>query len=189
MRTCLPLVLGVALAACGRESPPPSPHAAPAAPAAPATPATPHAATMARLDHIAASGDRVSVESIRTVGGRLEYEATHRPAATPKAEDVLAALDRAGIALAEQKQYVAMTVKAAYCVGGQTAEGLSIAICEYASPAEAAAGRAYVTDRFRIPDLERVIHVRGATTLALGHHTGAPLAPVTRRAADAFLTL
>lgn len=136
MRTWLP-ILGVALAACGREStPPPQPQSRSA-------PTTAHAATMARLDKLASSSDQVSADSMKTVGGRLQYEATHRPAAaaSPRVEDVLASLDAAGITLAEQKQYIAMTVKAAYCVGGQTRDGLSIAVCEYETPAAAEAGR------------------------------------------------
>ncbi len=191
MRTWLP-ILGVALAACGRESPP-NPSAAPAAPpttaAAPASAA--NAATMARLDRLAASSDPVAAESRKSSGGRRQYEASHRPAAlaSPRVEDVLTSLGTAGIQLAEQKQYIAMTVKAAYCVGGQTADGLSIAVCEYDSPAAAAAGKAVVTERFRIPELDRQIHVRGATTLALGHHTSLPLTEVTRKAAAAFATL
>lgn len=186
MRTWLP-VLGVALAAACREPAPPPPP-----PSAPAPTPTAHAATMARLDELAATSDRVSAESMKTVGGRLQYEATHRPTAAPgapRAEDVLASLAAAGIELAEQKQYVAMTVKAAYCVGGQTAAGLSIAVCEYTSPAAAAAGRAFVEARFRVPDLTRVIHVRGATTLALGHHAGSALGDVARRAEQAFQTM
>jgi hypothetical protein len=187
MRTWLP-ILGLALAACGREStPPPATKAAPPLSVPPAA----HTATMARLDSLAATSDRVSAESMKSVGGRLQYEATHRPAAagSPRVEDVLASFDAAGIALAEQKQYIAMTVKAAYCVGGQTKDGLSIAVCEYATPAAAEAGRTFVTERFRIPDLDRAIHVRGATTLALGHHVSLPLGDVARRAEQAFRSL
>lgn len=183
MRTWLP-VLGVALAACGREpAPPPAPQ--------PTPPPAAHTATMARLDSLAATSDRVSAESMKTVGGRLQYEATHRPAAaaSPRVEDVLASLAAAGISLAEEKQYVAMTVKAAYCVGGQTRDGLSVAVCEYETPAAAEAGRAFVTERFRIPELDRAIHVRGATTLALGHHVSLPLGDVARRAEQAFRTM
>lgn len=189
MRTWLPIICGVALAACGRASPtpPPPPPPTPSPPTA-GLPAA-HAATMAQLDRLAASSDPVAAESMRSIGGRLQYEASHRPATPLRAEAVLAALARAGVSLAEQKQYVAMTVQAAYCVGGQTADGLSVAVCEYPSPAAAAAGRAYVTARFQIPELARVIHVRGATTLALGHPTSTPLAATTRRAAAAFQTM
>jgi hypothetical protein len=184
MRNLTTVIIAVAMAACGRESP----KAAPTPSAADTPPA--HATTMARIDKIATAGDPLSPGALASLSNRLQYEATHRPpAAAPRAEDVLAALARSGIALAEQKQYVARTVRAAYCVGGQTADGLGVSVCEYASPADAAAGRTYVTDRFRIPDLERVIHVRGATTLALSHHSGASLDEATRRAADAFLTM
>ncbi len=192
MRTWLP-ILGVALAAACREPapPPPPPPPTPAPAPAPAAP-TAHVSTMARLDQLAVTSDRVSAESMKTVAGRLQYEAAHRPTTVPgapRAEDVLASLAAAGIELAEQKQYVAMTVKAAYCVGGQTATGLSVAVCEYDSPASAAAGRAFVEERFRIPELTRVIHVRGATTLALGHHAGSALGDVARRAEQAFRTM
>lgn len=178
----LPLVLGVALAACGRESPPAPAASVPAA----------HHATVAHLDQLAATADTVTADSMKSLVGRLAHEAEHRPAPTsggPRAEDVLAALDRAGVHLDERKQYVAATARASYCVGGQTPDGLSIAVCEYESPAAAAAGRAHVTARFQVPGLERVIHVRGATTLALGHHQDVQLAEVTRRAATAFQDL
>lgn len=192
MRTWLP-ILGVALAAACREpAPPPPPPSSPTPAPAAATAPGAHAATMARLDQLATTSDRVSAESMKTVAGRLQYEAAHRPTTVPgapRAEDVIASLAAAGIELAEHKQYVAMTVQAAYCVGGQTATGLSVAVCEYDSPAAAAAGRAFVEERFRIPELTRVIHVRGATTLALGHHAGSALGDVARRAEQAFRTM
>jgi hypothetical protein len=175
----LPLVLGVALAACGRESPP--------APTQPAK--TAHDTTVEKIDRLAATADSVSADSMKSLVGRLSYEAAHRPAATPRAEDVLAALERAGVRLDDHKQYVAATARAAYCVGGQTSDGLSVAVCEYESPAAATAGRAHITARFQIPDLERVIHQRGATTLALGHHRDLKLAATVQTAAAAFSAL
>ncbi len=176
----LPLVLGVALAACGRESPP-------AASAPP--PSTAHATTLQKIDRLAATADSVSADSMKSLVGRLSYEAAHRPADAPRAEDVLAALERAGVRLDDHKQYVAATALASYCVGGQTATGLSVAVCEYESPAAATAGREHITARFQIPDLERVIHQRGATTLALGHHRDLKLASTVQTAAAAFSEL
>lgn len=185
MRTLALPLFGAALVACAQESPKPQP-----APPAPAP--TAHTATVAHIDKLAATADTVSADSMKSLVGRLAYEAEHRPPPsphTPRAEDVLAALDRAGVRLADQKQYVAATARAAYCVGGQTSDGLSVAVCEYDSPTAAAAGRDHVTARFQVPGLERVIHVRGATTLALGHHRDVPLAATTQRAAAAFQSL
>ena len=82
MRIWLPLV-GVALAACGRESPPTTQQAQPAGPPPPAA----HTATMARLDQLAATSDSLSTDALANLGGRLAYpwrrhrqqQVPHRP--------------------------------------------------------------------------------------------------------------
>jgi len=93
----------------------------------------------------------------------LADEAAHRPGGTITVEQVTAALAQQAITF-DAKQYLAATARAAYCAGGRTADGISIAVCEYASPAAAEAGRAFVEQRFpNIPG--RRIVVRRATML------------------------
>ena len=123
---------------------------------------------------------------MRTLSGRLAFEAAHRPTGTARVEDVVATLGRAGVALGDTKQYLAATAAASYCAGGRTADGLAIAICEYADAGAAAAGRAHVERQFAALDAERRIVVRGATTLTT---TAPPGVAVTTRATaeQAFL--
>lgn len=126
--------------------------------------------------------------AMRTLAGRLSYEAAHRPNGTAKVEDVLAALGAAGITVTEVKQYVAMTAAAGYCAGGRTGEGLGVAVCEYASPAAATAGREHVTKLFpNIPG--RQITIRGATSLTTTAPDGADLAALRAKAEQAFATM
>jgi len=130
-----------------------------------------------------APASRDSSDALQTLAGRLRDEAEHRPGAGPRAEDVFAALSRGGIAIGSPRQYLGMTVKARYCAGGATADGLAVAVCEYASADDAASGKRFVEERYAgITD--RAIHLRGATTLTL---TGEP--GDARRAAAIFESL
>jgi hypothetical protein len=101
-----------------------------------------------------------------TLFGQLEREAKARPTETPKAEEVIDALKRAGIMLEAGQQYLATTVHAQYCYGGRTSEGLGIAICEYGTEDTAEQGRKYSLESFRnVPN--RQIHRNRKTTLTL----------------------
>jgi len=71
------------------------------------------------------------------LGERLEREAKSRPAGALRAEEVLTALTRGGIAVEGARQVLASTVGAAYCASAGTPRGVAIAVCEY--PAEEAA--------------------------------------------------
>ncbi len=160
----LALSLGLSLTACKRAR---SRDAAPAATAA--TAAAVPAATQPSPE-------------MRTLSGRLAFEAAHRPTGTARVEDVVAALGRAGVALDEPKQYLAATAAASYCAGGHTADGLAVSVCEYADAAAATAGRAHVERRFAALAADRRIVVRGATTLTTTAPPG--VAAATRAAAE-----
>lgn len=175
---------------CKRES---SASAAPAATGAAATtgavadPA--HVAAVETLDRMAES-DESAAASMRSIAGRMQYEAEHRPAGTIKAEGVFAALAKAGVPITDgPRQYVAVVAGAEYCVGGQTADGLGVAVCEYASADKARAGKAAVEKRFAQLNGVRDIVVRGATTLTLTGRPDAPLASSKQLASAAFATL
>lgn len=179
------LGLGLGLAACGKDKPRPQPEPVPAS--------APHevaaAAAAATLERAAEDAPSAAA-SMQTIAGRLQYEATHRPADAIKAEDVLAALDRAGVPVTSgPRQFLGKVVGAEFCMGGQTADGLGVSICEYASPAAAVAGKASVEKRFAQLNAVRDIVVRGATTLTLTARPDAPLASSKRAAAEAFTTL
>ncbi|HVV84487.1 MAG TPA: hypothetical protein VHE35_15570 [Kofleriaceae bacterium] len=148
-----------------------------------------HAASVQKLDELA-TNDPAAADSMKTIAGRLEYEAGHRPSGTIKAEAVFAALGKAGLPITDgPRQYVGVVAGADYCVGGQTADGLGVAVCEYDSPAKAEAGKAAVEKKFAALDSVRTIVVRGATTLTLTARPDAPLADSKHTATEAFNTL
>ena len=177
------VAVAVGLLACNKaEKTPPAPTAAPPHEAA-------HAAAVETLDRMAAT-DTTAASAMQSIAGRLQQEAASRPAGTIKAEDVFASLAKAGLPLTDgPRQYVASVTGAAYCAGGQTADGLGVAVCEYASPEKAVAGKAAVEQRFAALTPVRDIVVRGATTLTLTARPDAPLASSKRTATEAFSTL
>jgi hypothetical protein len=109
MRTSLLALVLFASLACTRSSTPPAPP-----------PADPDAFAL-------------------PLAARLDREAHRRPPGTPTAEEVLAALVRAGLPLERTQQVLASTVGAAYCSSAVTEKGVAVAVCEY--PAEDAARR------------------------------------------------
>src|SRR5215472_9638305 len=56
----------------------------------------------------------------RTLFGMLGAEAAARPKLSPGADDVYAALDKAGYAVGDRRQSLGRTYKASYCAGGYT---------------------------------------------------------------------
>jgi hypothetical protein len=126
---------------------------------------------------------------MRTLAGALHEEAASRPAGGIRSEDVFAALADAGVVVESPRQYLGRTAHAGYCAGGTTTDGLAVAVCEYASAAEAVAGKRYVERRFAALDDVREIHVRGATTLTLTTAPERPLGATARVAARVFSNL
>ena len=152
----LSLAAVATLAAC-RDRPTTGPTTA-AAPALPApTAATPAAAGAGGAE-------------LRSLAGRLAFEAANRPSGTPRLEALVTAAATAGVEIVDTRQYLGLTAAAAYCAGGRTADGLAVAVCEYPDPAAAAAGRAHVERRFPDVGLSRRIVIRGATTLTTTAH-------------------
>jgi hypothetical protein len=172
MRTTVVTVLAftAALAACKRSHrDAPAPTAAAIAPApAPTTAATP--------------------PEMRSLAGRLAFEAAHRPTGTATVEQVLAAAATAGLTVDEPRQYLALTAAAAYCAGGRTADGVAVAVCEYPDPAAAARGREHVERAFTAI-AGRDIVVRGATTITTTAPAGVDATATRRALATALATL
>ena len=91
--------------------------------------------------------------------------------------------------LPHDEQFLGMTARARYCAGGATAGGLAVAVCEYDSAADAAAGRAFVEERYAAMNSFRRIHVRGATTLTLATAPEVALGDEARRVGEVFESL
>jgi hypothetical protein len=73
---------------------------------------------------------------------RLAREAANRPKVKPTADDVFVALEGAGATFPRKQQSLGDTYKAAYCLGGYTADNaLAVSVCEYGDEAAATAGR------------------------------------------------
>ncbi|HEY0480878.1 MAG TPA: hypothetical protein VGD37_25360 [Kofleriaceae bacterium] len=118
----------VALAACESEPPAPPPAVAPASAAAPKL--------------IEPS------KELSPLVARLRYEANHRPASSVTAERVFDALDRSDIRVTERRQYLGASMRASYCLGGQTGDDIVLAVCEYPTHGAAVAGKAFMDGRF-----------------------------------------
>jgi len=130
----------------------------------------------ARADPAPASTVAVAAPAVDTTGplgpgetlmGRLSKEGRERPGVAPTAEDVFAAFDRLGASVPQREQTLGATYKAAYCVGGYTADRtLAINVCEYGNEGAATAGRDLSRSLF--PDLpSRDVWRRKATTLSI----------------------
>ena len=106
---------------------------------------------------------------------RLESEARGRSAAGLRAELVLDTLDQNGVRIVKRQQYVGAVVGAAYCLGGNTASGLALSVCEYADEVAARQGRELSMDRFRAVSKEVLVNQR--TTLTLSFTGATPASP------------
>jgi hypothetical protein len=134
----------------------------------------------------APAADDAAAERL-TLAERLTREASSRPAGALRAEDVAAALQRAGLGLAPMQQVLARTVGARFCMSARTEAGMGVAVCEFADDAEAARGLDYSRRTFDrlIPDRRLLRNHRTVLTL-----TGAQaLDGQAARAAEAFASL
>ena len=127
----------------------------------------------------------VDPEAMRLpLADRLAREAGARPTGTPRAEEVLAALARGGLAVEGEQQVLASTVGAAYCTSAGTPKGAAIAVCEYPAEEAARQGMEYshrVFDRL-IPGRRLLVNRKTLLTV-----TGA--GDEARRAAEIFAAL
>jgi hypothetical protein len=128
----------------------------------------PPPATAAGPSPLQAPGKGLSVAAV----AKLEEEARSRPPTTLKAESVLDALERAGFRLVRRNQYVGAVVGASFCMGGSTASGFGISVCEYADVAAAERGRTNSLQRYRSPPRE--IYLNKKTTLTVIKPTRSP---------------
>ena len=103
---------------------------------------------------------------VLTLGDRLEVERDRKVEGTPKAEDVYAAFEKAGLALSEKKQHVARVFGAQYCLGAKGAGDTAFSVCEYDSPENAATGRETSKKAFEVvPNRELVLNKKTILTV------------------------
>lgn len=155
MRTSLFVITLGALAACSHRDAAPPPAPVPAPVTTPIATGVPGSQDLAPLQQL---------------GVRLSDESKHRPAVKVPAEKVFAALSHDGIALANHHQVLAAAAAARYCDLGVTKETIAIAVCEYASAAEAQKAKAFMTERYAklVPDAVRTINGSTLVTVANG---------------------
>ena len=115
------------------------------------------------------NGSMKPATDVRSLLGRLQYEAQNRPAIAVNADHVLDVVDQAGLKLERRRQYLGSAVKAAYCVGGTTSDGVAVSACEYPTPAAAADGLAYMNGAFKNTTVaKREQHA--STVLSIANH-------------------
>jgi hypothetical protein len=98
---------------------------------------------------VTASADPNAPSPGDSLFSRLGHEAANRPKIKPNADDVYAALEKAGSGVPTRKQSLATTYHAAYCTGGYTADAsLAVDVCEYADETSAKAAYDYSKSLF-----------------------------------------
>jgi hypothetical protein len=153
-------VVLIAGAGCSRNKEGESATPAASASVAPIASASPHAAG-------SSSGSASpQVPYGLALADRLSHEAATRPTDTPKAEDVLAAVVKSGVALDDQAQHLASPIGARFCIGAKSPQNVAMSACEYADAAAAAAGRDMSLQSFAKIEHRDVI-VNKKTTLTI----------------------
>lgn len=140
------------VASCSRKSAPPQPQ--------------PVAATD-QIDQIGQPGS-TNLAPLAGLPHELDDESAHRPATKVPVERVFSALKERGVTLAAQHQVLATAANAAYCSLGVTADTIAIAVCEYATHADAVEGKRLMDSHYAklVPDAVREINGNTLVTVA-----------------------
>ena len=104
------------------------------------------------------------------IPARFASEAKGRPQGIkPTVEDVYTALKAAGIPVESEKQHLASSQGARYCVGARVGEGadprLDLSVCEYATPEVAQLGRDWSHESMKAVVPNRTLYVNRNTLL------------------------
>ncbi len=94
----------------------------------------------------AAMSDAASVTPVdpqvqRGIVEELARQTADRPTDTPRVEDVLASIEKAGLTIERTQQVLGTVIHAHYCKVAITKVGLSLSICEFDTEAAAKAGK------------------------------------------------
>jgi hypothetical protein len=140
------------------------------------------------LPALAACQRSASGEAPPSLMERLAQEGATRPTDTPRAEQVLAALQSAGLVLGEQRQYLGATSGARYCFSARSLRGLQLSVCEFDDAESASRGRGRVLGERPPPG--RTVLLNRATTLLVQPSVDSPGAQAEARvAAQTFAKL
>lgn len=120
---------------------------------------------------------------------RLAKEGEARDQADPPTSKVIAALTAAGLTLADQRQQSAASLGARFCVMLNSAEHVTLSICEFPDPQSATAGAE--TSRKALQQISgRTVDVKRSTILAVIDSQGdAASGAVAQKARAAFDSL
>lgn len=144
----------------------------------------------ARSESSAAPARRVDPSrELSPLVARLAYEAQHRRPSPVSAERVLDALAAADLAVVRRTQYLGATVRASYCAGGATSDGLVISVCEYPDADSAHAGRTFMNERFAAMTPAAKRAAQGATVLTIIDPDAPARAVRVERALEVFAAL
>ncbi|WP_394826537.1 hypothetical protein [Pendulispora albinea] len=114
-------------------------------------------------------GERAALAALASLGlgAKLEMEAQHRPPDALKAEDVYAALERAGFAVTEKRQHVASIFGADFCLGAKGPDDLAFSVCEFATDEAAKKARRASQERLSkvVPNRESFLRKKSMLTI------------------------
>lgn len=94
---------------------------------------------------------------------KLREEANHRPANTPKIEDLVSALRAQGIKVRDPEQGLGATVRARYCAVVVLESGLGVSMCEFGDEKSMAVGREIAEKKYHFAG--RSFYTRKTTLL------------------------
>lgn len=164
------LILAVALFGCREPSP------------APSTSSAAHAA----------ASDVKSIDPSKELApllARMRYESSHRPSSEVTAERVLDALEHAQLPVPSRRQYLGASLRASYCTGGVTRDGLAIAVCEYPDAEAAVAGKQLMDRRFAAMKQAASRRAHRNTVLTIAGQTNPSNNALVERAFEVFAAL
>jgi len=125
----------------------------------------------------------------RTVSPLLEKEAKARPTGTPKAEDVLSAIEKQGVKLSGKNQALGSIIGAAFCMGADTESMVGVMVCEYADEAAAQKGAQLAKQIFSLA-MPMTVLLKQKTSLSISNLTEtAATALEAKKISDAFSSL
>ena len=178
--------LSVALIAMGCSKPSSPPSAVDAG--APSPSAESSAAPMASASAPAQAPSGPMLPNVG-VANRMANEAKNRPTGTPRAEDLYAALAKAGMKVVEKNQHMAAPFGAQYCLGAEVEGQLALSVCEYGSEQAAKDGREMSLKAFKFV-ANREIFINKQTTFTVREKSKtAEIDAVAKRAQQLFAGL
>lgn len=92
--------------------------------------------------------DLQALKSVKSFEEQLRIEAGNRPDGTVRVEQLIDAMNDAGVSIPAAQQFLGRTVLARYCGGAMSDAGLGVSVCEYGSVEKAARGRTFADQTF-----------------------------------------